>query len=422
MVAAAEKLAASPYYQHHGGRNHIWGTTASTIDGARLNDRLGKQLAPLMRWTVAGRYKPFKQHNFDSGSTGGKCVIQLPFPALAAAAFAFPSAKVRSSPDGHRRATLLFFAGAVDGICCTGAVVRCAVAELWGMTHGQLEHADIVIRSSRRKSGAPQPCLEKARRKYSHTLGGRVAEEAAVVTPPSGEEGLSTSMAARATRSVAGRTGKAYGASVFCLAPAGDTCVSSRINSALAAGCIPVLLCDEWPGAFSDVVPYEEIIVRLDVAEFLRDPAYVLRALRAMPQQEVARRQRALALYRADITWEARGSRVADNLLNVAASRCLPAMEAAEKVVVCAARTARRAVRNGHDRGDTWHRGFCRETIPDAEGNCSAVGSLGALGSWELGNRTQIQTLEDCKRACSCCASCRFISFSAHRKHRECSW
>ena len=35
----------------------------------------------------------------------------------------------------------------------------------------------------------------------------------------------------------------AYGSSVFCLAPAGDMCVSSRINSAIAAGCIPVLLC-----------------------------------------------------------------------------------------------------------------------------------------------------------------------------------
>ena len=81
MAAAAEQLAASPHYQRHGGRDHIWGTTASTIDGAVLNERL-QPLTPLLRWAVAGRYKPFEapKHNFDSGSSGGKCVIQLPFP------------------------------------------------------------------------------------------------------------------------------------------------------------------------------------------------------------------------------------------------------------------------------------------------------------------------------------------------------
>ena len=259
MAAAAEQLAASPHYQLHGGKNHVWGSTASTIDGAVLNDRL-QPLTPLLRWTVAGRYKPFERSNFDSGSNGGKCVIQLPFPALATAVAAFPSAD--APKVGRRRTTLLFFAGAVDGVCCTGALVRCAVAELWGMTRGNPAHADVVIRPSLRSRGAPQPCLEKARRKYAHALDSRAGAAAAVVTPPSGEKGHATIMAARATRSVAARTGTAYGSSVFCLAPAGDMCVSSRINSALAAGCIPVLLCDEWPGAFSDVVPYHSIIVR----------------------------------------------------------------------------------------------------------------------------------------------------------------
>ena len=37
--------------------------------------------------------------------------------------------------------------------------------------------------------------------------------------------------------------------------------------------------------------------VRLDVETFLRDPAYALRTLRAMPAHEVARRQRTLATY-----------------------------------------------------------------------------------------------------------------------------
>jgi hypothetical protein len=73
MAAAAEQLAASPHYQRHGGRDHVWGTTASTIDGAVLNERL-QPLTPLLRWAVAGRYKPFEapKHNFDTGSSGGK--------------------------------------------------------------------------------------------------------------------------------------------------------------------------------------------------------------------------------------------------------------------------------------------------------------------------------------------------------------
>ena len=44
------------------------------------------------------------------------------------------------------------------------------------------------------------------------------------------------------------------------------------------------------------------------------------------------------------------------------------------------------------------------------------------MGSWALGNRTQLHTLRDCTRACRCCAACRFVSYSDHPKHRECSW
>ena len=34
-------------------------------------------------------------------------------------------------------------------------------------------------------------------------------------------------------------------ASTFCLCPAGDTCVTSRLYTAIAAGCLPVVLCDQ---------------------------------------------------------------------------------------------------------------------------------------------------------------------------------
>lgn len=416
MAAAAEQLIASPHYQRHFGRDHIWGTTASTIDGANLNDRL-EPVAPLLRWAVVGRYKhAFHQAStFDAGTIGGKCLIQLPFPSIASSAAVYTQWRPRKS--------LLFFAGAVDGVCCTGAQVRCAVAELWGMTHGRPEYADVVIRPSRRASGAPQPCLEKARLKYLSELPSAPAAE--VVTPPSGGEGHATLAAAEWTRSIAKRTGAAFGSSVFCLAPAGDMCVSSRVNSALAAGCIPVLLCDEWVGAFQgEVVPYDDIVVRLDVETFVRDPMFAVRTLRAMAPQEVSQRQRLLATYRADTTWEADSSRVAGHFLNAAASQCLPAMAAAERVATCTANSAPAYIARGRwvAQNAILHRGFCRGTTPGDEGDCSAAGPQLRMGSWDLGNRSSIRTLGDCMQACRCCAACRFVSFSEHPEHVECSW
>ena len=378
MAAAFKQLAASPHWQRR-PRDHIWGSTASTIDDVKLNGHLGR-MTPLLRWVIVGRYKPFEGRTFDDGSNGGNCIIHMPFPAIASAATAGAHA-------WQPRRTLLFFAGAVDGVCCVGARVRCAVAELWGRTHGRPEYADVVIRPSLRSGSAPQPCLDKARRTH---LSGQPSTLAAaeVVTPPSGGGATSTFTAANQTQAIAMSTGAAYGSSVFCLAPAGDMCVSSRVNSALAAGCIPVLLCDEWVGAFRDVVPYDDIVVRLDVRTFIRDPSSAIRTLRAMPSWEVERRQRALAAYRADTIWEAEGSRVADHILNEAASRCLPVTAAAEKVAACVARGAYKSVKDGSK-----HRGVCGETKTDDEGNCSATGPQPHKGSWERSNRTKVQTL-----------------------------
>ena len=123
MAAAFKQLAASPHWQRR-PRDHIWGSTASTIDNVKLNGRLGR-MTPLLRWVIVGRYKSFEGRTFDDGSNGGKCIIHMPFPAIASAAAAGAHA-------WQPRRTLLFFAGAVDGVCCVGARVRCAVAELWG--------------------------------------------------------------------------------------------------------------------------------------------------------------------------------------------------------------------------------------------------------------------------------------------------
>ena len=107
-------------------------------------------MTPLLRWVIVGRYKSFEGRTFDDGSNGGKCIIHMPFPAIASAAAAGAHA-------WQPRRTLLFFAGAVDGVCCVGARVRCAVAELWGRTHGRPEYADVVIRPSQWQCAAAVP-------------------------------------------------------------------------------------------------------------------------------------------------------------------------------------------------------------------------------------------------------------------------
>ena len=52
-------------------------------------------------------------------------------------------------------------------------------------------------------------------------------------------------------------------AAVFCLAPAGDTCVTSRLYAAIAAGCIPVVICDPLHGAFPSHTRYADFWVKV---------------------------------------------------------------------------------------------------------------------------------------------------------------
>ena len=57
---------------------------------------------------------------------------------------------------------------------------------------------------------------------------------------------------------------------------------------------------------------------------FIKEPASLLRILRAMPAAEVAARQRAMAAHRADVLYDVVGTRVGTNLLRAAAdTKCL---------------------------------------------------------------------------------------------------
>ena len=64
--------------------------------------------------------------------------------------------------------------------------------------------------------------------------------------------------------------------------------------------------------------------------------------------------------------------------------------------------------------GDT-ARGFCAPTT-GGPGNCSRDVS----GSWRLGGRSKVVSLDTCSRRCEACARCHYFSLS--HVHHECSW
>ena len=112
----------------------------------------------------------------------------------------------------------------------------------------------------------------------------------------------------------------------FCLAPKGDTPSSGRFFSAIACGCIPVVISDLLPGhlPFSRFVDYQSFAVFIDEFGFLDWPKeYLTKALQS--SQPKADRLRA-AMQRAmpDLLHFSPGSRVGTNLLLQWQNDCEP--------------------------------------------------------------------------------------------------
>ena len=72
------------------------------------------------------------------------------------------------------------------------------------------------------------------------------------------------------------KTGSAAGmrASEFCVVPKGDTPTSSRLYSAIACGCVPLIIADHIRPhlAFSRAVDFERFVAFVPEGEFGRDP------------------------------------------------------------------------------------------------------------------------------------------------------
>ena len=108
--------------------------------------------------------------------------------------------------------------------------------------------------------------------------------------------------------------------STFCLVPPSESPESSRLYLAVVAGCVPVFLSDDYVGAFPHSVPWERFTLRVPQAELLQ-PSFILTShlLTVANTTRLGEMQWLLRAYAADTLWHLPGSRVATNLLELAA-------------------------------------------------------------------------------------------------------
>ena len=310
MQHAAELLERSRHYQRRQGRDHFYITT--TWSTARIS--FYTQMQPLGRKLgcgVSGRYKAFPQTGSLKSSLTA-CTFQAPYAVN-------PHA-TREYHKNALRTTLLSFAGSFD-VCCTGKLIRCKLGHLMVAA---LDQGDVSIQPSgganvsAKSMGA---CTAMAAKLVAD------ARSKAASGHPSARRLQTAHREAVITAGAIQNDAQAMASSVFCLSPAGDNCVSGRFYSALAAGCIPVVICPlvgQHPVPFKEsrVVEFEPFWIDFSWSTFNRRPAALLEYLRGMSPDVVARYQRAIARHRMDLLYYVHSSRVAANMLGEIRHRC----------------------------------------------------------------------------------------------------
>ena len=110
-------------------------------------------------------------------------------------------------------------------------------------------------------------------------------------------------------------------ASTFCVVPPSESPESSRLYLAVAAGCLPVFISDEFVGAFPHAVPWSSFSLRVPEADLLRKSFNLTALLLAVADDapRLGAMQWALRTHAIDVLWHMPGSRVATHLLGLAA-------------------------------------------------------------------------------------------------------
>jgi protein-tyrosine-phosphatase len=311
MASAYAALRREPLWLRRRGFDHFWVSSKSLAygtdnDGTPISNRTAlpmkarmRPLSKLLTHTIVGRMKRYGAVKIKSRTSAlGRCTFDVGYQPNQEALRLWTSRALAATA----RPTLVYFAGSFD-VCCTGAAIRCHLAQVLHQTDGE---ADVRLVPSRGARGEGKQCTERALERVAARRGTTVdAVVASYVALSLGD--------ARDRYVTMART---MASSVFCLAPAGDTCTSSRFYSALAAGCIPVVLCNKLSPAFHQFLNYKAFVVRFDTRALAEEPMALIRRLRAYTAAEVAVMQAALAAARPHVLFQAAdGAGAVRNLL-----------------------------------------------------------------------------------------------------------
>lgn len=253
MSLAAAALKASPLFRSRNGQppgfDHMF---ASTHFGEpRFGIIMKGFMMELIKHFIVGYDYATDVHGYGAfrGRALGRCSIELPYVAN-------PFALAARRPADAARSRLLHFRGSLS-VCCSdhaqGPEIRQAVARLQNFSQQQgLQEGSksLLAHRSRRSDGDRNSVLivAVARRKLTGLD----------INATSASEDLR-----RARTAQFEVQGVEMADSDFCLCPAGDASVTSRVYSSIAAGCIPVVIAPGFSGAFASHVPYERLVLRV---------------------------------------------------------------------------------------------------------------------------------------------------------------
>lgn len=249
MDRVAEELGHTSSYKER-AKDHFWITSASQASRFTTNVReehgdLENRLYGLKRILTPTIVGQRKVQHKRSSSIAVR-VFEVPY----------------GTRPPNQRIDRIYFAGSFD-VCCTGRQVRCKLAQLY--QHPRIQFFNRPRSSKKSICGrniptCVQPHCEHDMLKYE-----------------------------------------------YCLVPAGDTSVTARLYSAIAASCIPVVIAS-IRGSFSEYVDYSKFSIFIDVKEFLRDPEVVVRTIAGLDNNERLARRAHLEMAQQQILWYSNAS------------------------------------------------------------------------------------------------------------------
>ncbi len=218
MNHVANALRKNPIYKMY-AEKHFWITSASQASWQTTD--IKKEFGDL-----ENRMYDLK-HLLSPTIVGQRKVQSKKSSTIASRVFEIPYA---TFPPAER-IDRIYFAGSFD-VCCTGRAIRCKLAQLYQNPHVQF--FDRVRPNSTRHCGRHiptclQPHCENDMQKYS-----------------------------------------------FCVVPAGDTAVTARLYTSIAASCIPIII-SPTRGSFRESVDYTKFAINIHIKDFLKDPSILIR-------------------------------------------------------------------------------------------------------------------------------------------------